>query len=191
MDAQARARARLGYLLSKIASGEPAPASGSAAAAVVATSAALLQKVALRSQGRWSGAAEAHQRADALRKRAEELIELDSLAYLAFVEAIRSGQELEAARRKTIDVPLEIAAHADEVVSLARVLESKGNPSLRADAVAAATLAQAAAKTARMLVEVNAASASARRRGARGSAGASGRAPARSRGNGPPTRRRT
>ena len=70
-----RARARLGYLLSKIASGAPAPASGSAAAAVVATSAALLQKVALRSQGRWNGAEDAHQRAEALRTRAEELIE--------------------------------------------------------------------------------------------------------------------
>src|SRR5207253_3408439 len=74
---ETRARARLGHLLSEIASNAPAPASGSAAAAVVATAAALLQKVALRSPA-WPEAAAAHSRAEALRLRAEELIELDS-----------------------------------------------------------------------------------------------------------------
>src|SRR5207237_117672 len=94
-------------------------------------------------------------RAEALRLRAEELIELDSLAFLAFVEAVRSGVDVESARRKTIDVPREIAARAVEVVGLARELEIDGNPNLKPDAAAAAILAQAAAKTAEMLVRVN------------------------------------
>ena len=121
---------------------------------MVATSAALLQKVAIRSKS-WSGAKAAHSRAEALRLRAEELIEQDSLAYTAFIEAVRSGDGVEAARQKTIDVPMEIAGSAAEVVRLAHDLEANGNPNLRADATAAALLAQAAGATAEMLVQVN------------------------------------
>jgi formiminotetrahydrofolate cyclodeaminase len=181
------ARRRLSYLLNKIASGEPAPASGSAAAAVVATAAALLQKVAIRTKS-WPGAGAAHARAEALRLRAEELIELDSLAFLDFVAALRSGQDVEAARKRTIDVPKEIAGAAAAVVDLAHELELKGNPNLRADAVAASILAQAAGTTAAMLVQVNESPA---RRGAPGPAGGRGRAPARSPGSDRPSRPRT
>ncbi|TMC37664.1 MAG: hypothetical protein E6J28_07400 [Chloroflexi bacterium] len=176
---ESQARLRLGYLLSKIASGAPAPASGSAAAAVVATAAALLQKVAIRSQ-RWPGSGATHSRAEALRLRAEELVELDSIAYLTFVDAVRSGSEVEAARARIIEVPREIAAAAAEVAGLARDLEANGNRNLKADAQAAAILARAAARTAEMLVRVNE---SARPRAARGPAGDRGRAPARSRGS--------
>ncbi len=152
---ESRARTRLGHLLTKIASGAPAPASGSAAAAVVAAAAALLQKVAVRSEGRWSGAAAAHQRAEAMRLRAEELVELDSLAFLEFMAAIRSGGDVEDARARTIEVPDEIRALATEVAKLARELERRGNPNLHADSVAAGILARAAAETAAMLVDVN------------------------------------
>jgi len=172
-----QARKRFAYLLKKIASEAPAPASGSAVAAVVATSAALLQKVALRSEELWSGAAGAHARAAAMRARAEELVELDSLAYLEFMEAMRAGHNVETARQKTIDIPMEIASLAAEVVALAHVLESNGNPNLKADAAAAAILAQAAATTAAMLVTVNV---SAGRPGFPGPGGGRGRAPARS-----------
>jgi len=151
---QSRARQRLGYLLGKIASDAPAPASGSAAAAVVAASAALLQKVALRSD-KWTGAESAHQRAEDLRLRAEELIELDSVSFLEFVAAQRSGADVESARQKTIDTPLEIARAGATVVELARMLEKNGNRNLMADSVAASILARAAVATAAMLVEVN------------------------------------
>ncbi|TMD40784.1 MAG: cyclodeaminase/cyclohydrolase family protein [Chloroflexi bacterium] len=185
-----RGRARLGHLLTEIASNAPAPASGSAAAAVVATSAALLQKVALRSRSRWPGATAAHHRAEALRLRAEELIELDSLAYLEFVEASRSGQNVDAARQKTIDVPIEIAGVAAQVMELAHDLETNGNPNLRADAAAAAILAEAAQKTAAMLIQVNIASASPRRPAAPGPADGPDRARAQSRDSDPPSRPR-
>ncbi|TME67167.1 MAG: cyclodeaminase/cyclohydrolase family protein [Chloroflexi bacterium] len=181
-------RARLDHLLAEIASAAPAPASGSAAAAVVATAAALLQKVALRSKGRWTGATAAHDRAEAIMVRAEELIELDTLAYLEFVEATRLGGNAEAARLKTIEVPADIVGYAAAVIDLARELEANGNPNLRADAVAAAILAEAAAMTAAMLVEVNE---SAGRGAARGRAGDRDRAGAQSPGTDRPSRRRT
>jgi formiminotetrahydrofolate cyclodeaminase len=90
-----------------------------------------------------------------MRLRAEKLIELDSIAFLEFVEATRAGSNVEMARKKTIDVPMEIASLAAKVVELAHVLESNGKPNLKPDADAAAILAQAAATTATMLVTVN------------------------------------
>jgi len=189
--------ADLGALLTRMASAAPAPASGSAAAAVVATSAALLQKVARRSETRWAGATAAHRRAEALRLRAEELTELDSQAYLDFVEASRSGRDVDAARQKTIDVPIEIASVAAEVLALARDLESNGNPKLRADAAAAAIFAEAAQKAAAMLILVNVidgggpASGSPPRPAAPGPADGRDRARARSRGSDRPSRPRT
>ena len=205
---ESRARQRLGYLLGKIASGEPAPASGSAAATVVAASAALLQKVALRSE-KWKGAEAAHHRAEELRLHAERLIELDSTAFLEFIAAQRSGEEVEAAREKTIDTPLDIARAGAAVVELAQVLEKNGNPNLMADSVAASILARAAVATAAMLVEVNllhrtddsrlaearrlvgAVSASADPPASRGRVDDSGRARVRSRDSDRPTRPRT
>jgi formiminotetrahydrofolate cyclodeaminase len=184
----------LGRLLDAIASPEPAPASGSAAAAVVAVAAALVQKVAFRSTQQWSGAGEAIQRSEAMRLRAEELVELDSAAFLEFVDAARRGEGVESARQKTIHVPMEIASLASDVVGLAHDLEKEGNPNLRADASAAAILAQAAATTAAMLVTVNVAagaSESADRPDAPTHEGGLDRAPARSAGSDRPSRSRT
>jgi formiminotetrahydrofolate cyclodeaminase len=184
-------------LLSKIASPAPAPASGSAVAAVVAAAAALVQKVARLSSKQWPEAVEIHERAERLRLHSEELIEEDSLAYLAFVEAVRSGQDVAGAQARTVEIPLDIVRVAAEVATLADQSASLGNPRLRADAVVAAMLASAAAESAAFLVGVNlgetadrrldearrlASEASARlqSRGARGSAGGPDRGRARS-----------
>ena len=87
-----------------IASSAPAPASGSAIAAVVAAAAALVQKVARLSTRQWPEAGEVHTRAERLRLRAEELIEEDSQAYLAFVEAMRAGVDVAGAKARTIEI---------------------------------------------------------------------------------------
>lgn len=205
---EAQARARFGYLLTKIASGEPAPASGSASAAVVAAAEALAQKVAIRSE-RWSRSTEIHNRAEAVRLRAEELVELDAAAFNEFLAAVRSGGDVEAARQKTIDVPLEIARAGAEVVQLSHELESGGNQNLRADAVAAAILAHSAVTVAAMLVKINLTpgagdarsreagrlvrevSASVRQQAARAQPDGRGRGGGRSRDNGPQSRPRT
>ena len=144
----------------------------------------------------WPEAGEVHTRAERLRLRAEELIEEDSQAYLAFVEAMRVGVDVKVAKARTIEIPLEIVRAAAEVAALAEQSASLGNPKLRADAVVAAMLGSSAAEAAAYLVAVNvgetadvrvdearrlATEASARLRppGARGSAGGPGRGRAR------------
>jgi Methenyl tetrahydrofolate cyclohydrolase len=154
----------LAALLDGLASDRPVPASGSAAAAVIAMASALLEKVARLSTAKWAGADAALEQAHALRLRAEELVEADSLSYMAYVEAVRSAKNVQgkareraiaSARAATIDVPLAIARLAAETVELADAMAEKGNPNLRADAMVAATLASAAATAAARLIAVN------------------------------------
>jgi formiminotetrahydrofolate cyclodeaminase len=96
--------------------------------------------------------------------RAEELLEEDAHAYLAFVEALRAAKGMSGeaharavgpAHSKTVDVPLEIVRSGAEVVDIAATLAAHGNPNLRADAVVAATLAAAAAEAGAGLMAVN------------------------------------
>lgn len=170
---------------------------------MVAAAAALVQKVARLSGKQWPAAPEIHGRAEGLRLHAEELVERDSMAFLAYVEAVRTGQDVAAAQARTVEIPLEIVRAAAEVGALAEQSASAGNPRLRPDAVVAAMLASAAAESAAFLVAVNvgetadarldeaerlageASEASARLRspGARGSTGDPGRARGRSAGS--------
>jgi formiminotetrahydrofolate cyclodeaminase len=147
--------ARLNYLLNKIASKEPAPASGSACGAVVAAASALLEKAARLSGKQWTGANDALERAHTLRVESFGLIEEDAQAYLAFVEAVRSRKDVETAHARTVDVPLRMIRAAAEVAELAVQLANHGNPNLRADAVVAAILASAAAESGLTLISVN------------------------------------
>ena len=122
---------------------------------MVATAAALVQKVAKLSIKQWPEATEIDARAERLRLRAEELVEEDSLAYLAYMDAVRSSQDVPTAQSRTVEVPLEIVKAAAEVAALAEKSASSGNPRLRADAVVAAMLASAGAEAAAFLVAVN------------------------------------
>ena len=142
-------------MLDAIASKEPAPASGSAAAAVVAAAAALLEKVARLSVKRWSGAPGALEQAHALRLRSEELVQEDLQSYLTYIEARRSGEDLDAALARTIEVPLAVVSAASQVVDLAQQLAERGNPNLLGDAVVAAILASAAAEAGVTLIAIN------------------------------------
>ena len=122
---------------------------------MVAAAAALLEKSARLSGKQWDGAAAALERAHALRVQSFELIEEDAQAYLAFVDAVRSQQDVERAHARTVDVPLRMTRAAAEVADLAVQLANHGNPNLRADAVVAATLAAAAAESGLTLIAVN------------------------------------
>jgi formiminotetrahydrofolate cyclodeaminase len=126
--------------------------------------AALLEKAAVLSLTHWSGAARAGESAHALRLRAEELLEEDAHAYLAFVEALRGAKGMTGEARaravgpahsKTVDVPLAVVRCGAEVVDIAATLAAHGNPNLRADAIVAATLATAAADAGAGLIAVN------------------------------------
>jgi methenyltetrahydrofolate cyclohydrolase len=140
------------------------PAGGSAAAAVIAVAAALLEKAARLSATRWESAEVVLEQAHALRLRAEELVEADAHAYMSFVEATRAAKSLRGSARdqvigpahdETVDVPLAIVRLGAETVELARELAANGNPNLRADAMVAATIADAAATAAARLIAVN------------------------------------
>ena len=155
---------RLTALLDGLASDRPVPAGGSASAAVIAIAAALLEKAARLSTTHWTSAEVALEQAHALGLRADELVEADAHAYMAFVEALRAAKGKQGAARDeivrpardaTIDVPLAIVRLGSETVELARELAVRGNPNLRADAMVAATIAAAAATAAARLVAVN------------------------------------
>jgi formiminotetrahydrofolate cyclodeaminase len=115
----------------------------------------LVEKSARLSQKQWQGAAGALERAESLRVESFGLIEEDAQAYLAFVDTVRSQQDLGAAHARTVDVPLRMIRAAAEVAELAVQLAQHGNPNLRADAVVGATLAAAAAESGLILIEVN------------------------------------
>src|SRR5260370_26357417 len=94
-------------------------------------------------------------RAERLRLQREELIEQDAVAYLAFMQAVRSGEGVAGAQARTIQVPLEIARAAAEVAELAEQSASLGNPKLRPDAVAAGILPAAATPPSAYLRGIN------------------------------------
>ena len=115
----------------------------------------MVEKSARLSKKQWEGATGALERAHVLRVESFGLIEEDSQAYLAFVEAVRSQQDIGTAHARTVDVPLRMIRAAAEVAELAVQLAQHGNPNLRADAVVGATLAAAAAESGLTLIEVN------------------------------------
>ena len=137
---------KVGELLAALGERTPAPASGAAAAVTGAFAASLVELAA-----RFAGDATAVTRAKALSTRLTQLANEDAAAYTAFLET-RSEQ----ARRRTIEVPEEIAANADEVSGLAGHVGAQLTSSVAGDAEAAGELARAAARVARRLAELNA-----------------------------------
>jgi len=124
----------------------PAPASGAATAVTGAMAAALTELAAS-----FAGDEEAVTRAKALSGRLAALADEDAAAYTAFM-ADRSEEN----RRRTIEIPEELAALADEVAALADRVGAQLRTAVRGDAEAAAELARAAARVARRLAELNA-----------------------------------
>lgn len=155
---------RLGELLDLLASDRPVPAGGSAAAVAVAAAAAIVAKAARLSGRHWPEAGGAHAQAEALRGRAAPLAQADAEAYADALATLRApaaerqerrDAEIGAALSRAADVPLAIAATAADVATLAAAVAENGNPNLRADAAAAAVLAEAGARVAANLVAVN------------------------------------
>ena len=137
---------RIGEFLVALGERTPAPASGAAAALTGAFAASLVELAA-----RFAEDEAAVARAKVLSTRLTQLADEDAAAYAEFMET-RS----EEARRRTIDVPEEIAANADEVERLAGQVGAQLTSSVAGDAEAAGELARAAARVARRLAELNA-----------------------------------
>ena len=154
---------RLRAFVDALAAEDPAPAGGSAAAVAVTMAAALITKVA-RASPSWIGAGAAVAQAERLRKRAAPLAQADADAYEEALAALHLPNALEREVRdmaigqvlaRAVEVPLAIADAGADVAMLAAIAADRGTLERKADAVAAALLAEAGARAAAHLVAVN------------------------------------
>lgn len=146
-------------LLDELAAAGPAPGGGSALAFAASIAAAVVTMAARVSE---LGALAAQ--AETLRARAEPLADLDAATYRAALDVRAKAKELPPERRdweigeafaRAAEPPLEICRVAADVAELAAELALNGSPAIRADAVAAASLAAGVARGAVAMVEVN------------------------------------
>lgn len=145
--------------LDQAAARQPAPGGGSAAALTVALSAGLTAMAARFSAQQVEDSEELAIQADQLRHCAAALVDEDARAYRAVLDTRRdcgagSGTAREAVQHAAI-VPLQICELAGQTATLAARLAADGNPNLRGDAITAALLAEAAARSAASLVRIN------------------------------------
>jgi len=150
--------------LERLASDEPAPGGGAAAALAAGMAAALVAMVARFSGKTLADAVALAGQADRLARRASALADEDAVAYAAVLRALSLPRSPDPApRREAIDaaldaaseVPLETATVAADAARLAARLATEGNPNLRGDAGTAAALAHAAARAGALLVAEN------------------------------------
>ena len=144
--------------------GPVAPAGGSALAFTVAMAAAVVHMAAKVSKDSWGEAGGVAAQADALRARAAPLAQLDA-DVLDRALAVRDGAAALSPEKRDWEIgrafitaaepPLEIARVAADVAELAEAVARAGEPRVRPDAVAAATLAAAAARAAVSIVAAN------------------------------------
>jgi len=150
-------------LLDELADPRP-PGGGSALGFTVAMAASLVAMAARASKESWGAAGGVAAQAEALRARAAPLAQRDAEIYDAALAVREGAAALPAEKRDwaigqafaaAAETPLEIARAAADVAELAADVAVSGDPRVRADAVAAATLAAAAARGAVTLVAVN------------------------------------
>jgi len=145
--------------LDQAAARQPAPGGGSAAALTVALAAGLTAMAARFSAAQVGDSEELAIQADQLRHRAAALVDEDARAYQAVLDTRRgrgvgSSTAREAVQHAAI-VPLQICELGGQTATLAARLATDGNPNLRGDAITAALLAEAAARSAASLVRIN------------------------------------
>jgi formiminotetrahydrofolate cyclodeaminase len=132
---------------------QPGPHGGSAAALTTAMAASLALLATRLTDGLQIEALEA----ETLRERAEQLAVRDAEAYADYLHARADKHDapLGEALARAAETPLEIAETAASVATLAASLAERGSPTVQGDAVAAALLAEAAARASANLVAVN------------------------------------
>ena len=152
----------LASFLDRLASGEPAPGGGAAAALAGATAAALVA-MACRVTARRAPSealAAAVGAADELRHRLMALMHEDVEAYAAVLESRRAPSErraslVDAAMRRATTVPLDTARAAAEVLELSATILEALRTSVVGDLWVAVTLAGAALDASALTARVN------------------------------------
>jgi formiminotetrahydrofolate cyclodeaminase len=155
-----------GGFLAAVADGTAAPGGGCGAATAVAIGAGLCAMAARLSarQLTTDEAAELADCASALQAGAAALIQADSSSYQAVLAARRPADvaadashadRVAAALSAAADIPLQVLGFAAQVACLAGRLAADGNPDLRGDALTGLFLAEAGARAAAMLVDIN------------------------------------
>ncbi len=149
---------RLDEFLDALAATTPAPASGSAAAIVGAMAAELVAMTA-RAATDWADAAGVAAQARGLASRLRPLAAADAAAFTRVLE-LRSDpssdhRDLGPALERSADIPLEIADACAATAELAALAADRAVGHERADAVAAAALAEGATRAAAALVFAN------------------------------------
>ena len=149
--------------LEAVASEDPTPGGGTAAALAVAISAGLTAMVA-RASGDWPEAGSAVAQAERIRKRIAPLAQRDAEAYEEALVSMTLPERVEpvvrdmtvgAALWRAAEVPMAIAEAGPTPPAWPRSSPTAGTQARRADAVAAALLAEAATWAAAGLVKVN------------------------------------
>lgn len=158
--------------LDDLAVGKATPGGGSAAAAAGAMGAALVSMVCSLTIGKKKFAGveqemiETREKAESLRAELIGLINEDSEAFAAVMNAFRLPKETEeekltrelavqaATKRATLS-PLATARACADVIELCQTVAKKGNPNAISDAGAAAACAQAGLKAASLNVLIN------------------------------------
>jgi len=148
--------------LDQVGARSPAPGGGGAAAMTGALAAGLVAMAARFSAAQLPDAADLAARADQLRHRAADLVDEDAQAFRrvldAFAlprEAAQRDQQVREALRVAAAKPQEMTQIAAQVAEMAARVASAGNPNLRGDSVTAALLAEASARSAACLVDIN------------------------------------
>jgi len=163
----------IGNFLEALASGNPTPGGGGAAALIGATGAALVSMVCNLTIGR-KKFAEAEEELKATLAKAEALrvelikgIDDDAAVFGAVMGAYGLPKDtdeqkaartdaIQAALREATSVPRACARAAAEVVALSEIVAAKGNPNVASDAGVAALAGIAALRSAYLNVAVNA-----------------------------------
>jgi methenyltetrahydrofolate cyclohydrolase len=146
-------------LLDLLAARTPAPGGGAAAALTCAMAAGLVEMAASFASAR--GLGQVHDRAHELRKRVSGLAHADGQAYGVVLEALRlppgpdRSARLDAAVAGAIACPMQVLEIASEVATLAADIAETGNRNLEGDALTGALLAEAAARSAATLAQLN------------------------------------
>jgi formiminotetrahydrofolate cyclodeaminase len=142
--------------LDRLIAPERGPGASSVASLTLAYAAGLVTMVARRSVGSWNDAAGVAAQAQALRRHAAQLVDPSAEVWAEALAALEAPDgDLETKLRRAADLPLEMGEVAADVATLAVLAAERGDGTYRADAITAAVLAEAAARIAENLVDVN------------------------------------